>query len=53
MAPALCALSTVLFLAERALLDGTPRLATVLELQEETELEDNLRFLKRREEAVS
>ena len=29
------------------------RLATVLELQEETELEDNLRFLKRREEAVS
>ena len=29
------------------------RLATVLELQEESELEDNLRFLKRREEAAS
>ena len=29
------------------------RVATVLELQEESELEDNLRFLKRREEAVS
>jgi len=27
------------------------RLATVLDLQEESELEDNLRFLKRREEA--
>lgn len=29
------------------------RLTTILDLQEETELEDNLRFLKRREEAVS
>ena len=29
------------------------RVATVLELQEESELEDNLRFLKRREEAAS
>jgi cell division initiation protein len=29
------------------------RLTTVLDLQEETELEDNLRFLKRREEAAS
>jgi cell division initiation protein len=29
------------------------RLVTILDLQEETELEDNLRFLKRREEAAS
>jgi cell division initiation protein len=29
------------------------RLTTILDLQEETELEDNLRFLKRREEAAS
>jgi cell division initiation protein len=29
------------------------RLTTVLDLQEESELEDNLRFLKRREEAAS
>ncbi len=29
------------------------RLTTILDLQEENELEDNLRFLKRREEAVS
>src|SRR3989304_3320292 len=29
----------------------TPRLTSLLDLQEEAELEDNLRFLKRREEA--